>query len=355
MLQTHYSGVSEIVNRYSECSKKTEAIAERRLGRKSNAMRNLKTGGLIRRVVLGVLLFLATVECLLRIGFGFGRPLLYVADVYTGFIPAPNQDLRRYGARIHINEYGMRSESVREPKPVAERRLLFIGDSVTFGTTYVDQDSIFTALIRDALNREGGKPTEVLNASAGGWAPENEYQYLVSRGTFEAEIVIFVVNTNDLAQPLERFNISPQFPVKNPLSAIGEVLERYVAPKLISGIQTTDPGSIPTSEPDPAIEPQVLQALSQARAFARDHGATFLLMFSPTDADPLKTPAWEKAIDNLKSWARESGIDLIDMSAKYSQYRRDQVYFDGIHLRPFGHQLVAEQFLTEFNRLQGLH
>jgi hypothetical protein len=247
-------------------------------------VRRSKAGCRMLRAALAVALLLGVLECVLRLGFGFGRPLLYVADASAGYLPAPNQELRRFGARIHINDYGMRSASVSQPRPVEERRLLFIGDSVTFGTTYVDQETIFTTLIRDALNRERGRVTEVLNASAGGWAPENEYRYLTSRGTFDADVVIFVVNTNDLGQPFERFKPSLQFPVRNPSTATGEVLERYVAPWIISGIQTSDPGSLPTSEPDPAIEVRVLQALSQANTFARSQGATFMLVFSPTDA-----------------------------------------------------------------------
>jgi lysophospholipase L1-like esterase len=315
-----------------------------------------KAGKLTLRATIAVTLLLAVTECALRLGFGFGRPLLYAPDVRAGYIPAPNQDLRRLGARIHINEYGMRSASVRRPKPVTERRLLFVGDSVTFGTTYVDQERIFTTLIQDELNRgRVGVTDEVLNASAGGWAPENEYRYLVSRGTFDADLVIFVLNTNDLAQPFEQFKASLQFPVRDPMSATGEVLERYVAPLIISGIQTSDPGSVATSEPDPAIEAQVLQALSQASAFARGHGAIFMLLFSPTDAEKLQTLAWKKAIENLRSWARDSDVFLIDMSSTYSQYKREQVYFDGIHLRPFGHQVVAAEFMTEFDKLYGRH
>jgi lysophospholipase L1-like esterase len=318
-------------------------------------VRGSKAGRRILRAAVAAALLLAVSESALRLGFGFGRPLLYAADASAGYIAAPNQELRRFGARIHINEYGMRSASLHQPRPLMERRLLFIGDSVTFGTTYVDQERIFTTLIQEALNREHGRVTEVLNASAGGWAPENEYRYLSSRGTFDANAVIFVVNTNDLGQPFEHFKASLQFPVRNPLTATGEVLERYVAPRIISGIQTSDPGSMPTSEPDPAIEARVLQALSQANAFASRHGSIFMLVFSPTDAAEMKTPAWKKAIENLETWAHDSGVVLIDMSARYSQYKREQVYFDGIHLRPFGHQLVASEIVRELDKVSRLY
>ena len=318
-------------------------------------MRGSKTGKLTLQAATAALLLLAITECVLRLGLGFGRPLLYIPDARAGYIPAPNQDLRRLGARIHINEHGMRSDSVRDPKPVPERRLLLIGDSVTFGTTYVGQESIFASLVERGLNGDHGVGAEVLNASAGGWAPENEYQYLLSRGTFDADLVIFVVNTNDLGQPFEPFKASPQFPIKDPWTATGEVLERYVAPRILSGIQIADPGSAPTSEPDPAIELRVLQALSQASAFARNHGAVFMLVFSPTDAVEMKTPAWRTAIENLESWAHDSHVVLIDMTPSYSQYTRDEVYFDGLHLRPFGHRLVAAKILSEVEKFYGTH
>jgi lysophospholipase L1-like esterase len=298
----------------------------------------------------GQALFIALLAALLlegalRLAFGFGHPLLYAADVHTGYLPAPSQKVRRFGASIHINRFSMRSDDIDAAKPSATTRLLFIGDSVTFGTTYVDQSEIFTELIQRGLRARCPGPVEVLNASAGGWAPENEYQYLASRGTFGASIVIFVLNTNDLAQPFAPLEISPQFPISNPRTALGEVLERYVAPRLVAGIRTTDPGSLPSSEPEGRIEARVLTALSAAHSLARLNGAAFLIIFSPTDDVKLKTPAWEEAIAGLRSWADREQVPLVDLTAPYRSRSRDEVYFDGIHLRPSGHRIVAAELL----------
>lgn len=302
----------------------------------------------LRSFILLSVTVLVTTEAVLRLAFGFGHPLLYSADQATGYLPTPNQELRRFGVRLQINELGMRSGHLEQPKSPLTTRLLFIGDSVTFGTTYVDQSQIFTQLIQSSLAVRHRSAVDVQNASAGGWAPENEWQYLASRGTLEADTIVFVLNTNDLSQPFARLEDSRQFPTHNPITALGEVLERYVAPRLISGFKTADPGSLSDSEPEPQIEERVLQVLELARAFADAHQARFWLIFSPTDAASMRTPAWLTAIDGLKQWAARAHVPLIDMSATYSKYARDQVYFDGLHLRPFGHQLVAEEFLTHF-------
>lgn len=295
--------------------------------------------------VFAILLILT--EVALRLAFGFGHPLLYVPDAQAGFLPAANQDLRRFGAAIHINDWGMRSSPFSRMKGAEERRVLVVGDSITFGTTYVDQSLIFTELLKTALTERYGPPVSVLNASAGGWAPENEYRYLASRGTFGADWVVFVINTNDLGQPFATFEVSPQFPIENPRSAIGEVLERYVEPRIVSSIRTTDPGSIPSDEPDPVVEQTVLRSLANAQAFAIDHGARFILVFSPTDAAKIKTPAWLAAIRGLRQWAAGDHVTMIDMTDSYSRHASTAVYSDGLHLRPLGHRLIAAALTIE--------
>ena len=80
----------------------------------------------------------------LRWVLGLGYPLLLRPDPMYGYMPAPNQDLHRFFSHIHINAYGMRSEDIEANKPPGTRRILFVGDSVLFGTTLVDQQRIFT-------------------------------------------------------------------------------------------------------------------------------------------------------------------------------------------------------------------
>ena len=65
----------------------------------------------------GMLAALLLIELILRVGFGFGRPPLYMADEAMGYRLAPNQQVRRMGNRIVINEYSMRSPLGLLPRP----------------------------------------------------------------------------------------------------------------------------------------------------------------------------------------------------------------------------------------------
>src|ERR1700761_9638459 len=103
-----------------------------------------------------------------------------------GYMPAPNQDLHRFFSHVHINAFGMRSEDVSPTPSGKTRRILFVGDSVTYGPTYVDQAKLFTSRIQADFCRQHAQ-VQILNASAPGWAPANEVAFLRQRGTFGAE------------------------------------------------------------------------------------------------------------------------------------------------------------------------
>jgi uncharacterized protein YjeT (DUF2065 family) len=289
-------------------------------------------------------------EGLLRAAFGFAHPLLYARDAAAGYIPLPNQQLRRFGAIIHINAYGMRSGDVAASPPPGRLRILFIGDSVTFGTTYVDQTQIFTERLQADFRRWHGLALEVLNASAGGWAPANEYGYLRSRGCFGASLVLLVLNTNDLDQPFAQLEDSPLFPRTNPGSALGELWSRYLAPRLGLATTAADPGSVPEAAPDARAAAAVLASLEGTRQFVAGHGARLVLVYSPSVQPQLHNVAWQAQFASLRRWADAAQVPLIDLGDTYARHPSSAVFFDGIHLRPLGHQL-AEQAIAE--RLAG--
>jgi hypothetical protein len=298
---------------------------------------------------LAIVVLLVGSELTLRFAFGLGRPLLYTADAQVGYLPSPNQDIRRFGATIHINQFGMRSDDLPRSRVEPGIRLLFIGDSVTFGTTRVDQDRIFTELIKTRMRSRSGRKVEIMNVSAGGWAPENEYRYLESRGTFNADVVLLVINTNDLDQPFAVLEKSLQFPTSNPTSAIEELWSRYLEPRVKPSASLIDPGSVAESLPDAERNERVLSALESAREYSESHGAHFAIIYSPSTFAIERTAPWKAIIQKFMDWTILKRIKLINMSSAYSKYQRDAVYLDDIHLRPFGHALVATEFMNHYD------
>ena len=235
----------------------------------------------IGRGILAFAVLLLLMEAGLRWGLGLGRPLLYVEDPSAGYLPAPGQSLRRFFAHISTNSFGMRSDSIATSRSPGVPRIMFVGDSVTFGTTFVDQNDIFTTRIKNWFAARG-QTAEILNASAGGWAPANELGFLRSRGVFASDLVVLVLNTEDLTQPMAVWKEALQFPTRNPPSALTELWLHYIEPRLAGMTGVVDPGAkvdgVPTTE---RVGAQ-LRNLESARDLAMQQGARFEIIFSPS-------------------------------------------------------------------------
>jgi hypothetical protein len=300
------------------------------------------------RILIGLAsAILIVMELSLRLVLGLGHPLLISPNPTYGYLPSPNQELHRFFSRIHINGSSMRSEEVEAHKPPGTKRILLVGDSVLFGTTYLDQSVIFSTRLQHDLGAAG----EVMNVSAGGWAPANELGFLKAKGTYDADLVVFLLNTKDLTQPFAPFVANAANPTRNPYTAIGELFERYIVPRLFARLAVADPGSI--AEGDPAIEaetPKVLAALSEAHRIASDHGARFAVIYSPAVQEDVRQyqEHWDKGVSMLSDWAKGENVPLLDMRQDYDAHRFSDVFLDGIHLRPLGHELIEKAFIKRY-------
>jgi lysophospholipase L1-like esterase len=153
-----------------------------------------------------------------------------VKDAQIGYLYAPSQSKFRFGQQTIINQYHQRYNQITSLPPKGISRIFVIGDSITFGTTLCDQKKTITGDLEYLL----GKGYQVLNVSAGGWAPENEKQYMERFGIFGAKWVILEIGSNDLTQeftPSSVIDSDPAMPSKKPFCAISELWFRYLWPR----------------------------------------------------------------------------------------------------------------------------
>lgn len=180
-----------------------------------------------RRIYITIACFifiLFILEFILRFKFGFCDALLYQSSDKYEYIAQPNQDRYRFGAHIRSNSYSQRSE---EPDS-SKIKILGLGDSVLFGGTWMDQDSLATTL----FSQETGM--QMLNISAGSWGPDNCVAYLKEKGTFDAQAMILVCSSHDAYDIMSFFPVVgnfPTYPDKQYSLAICELIDRYVIPR----------------------------------------------------------------------------------------------------------------------------
>jgi hypothetical protein len=142
---------------------------------------------ILRRTVAfsaALVVLAALLEAMLRFGLGLGNPVLIAEDSACAYILKPDQDVFRFFSHTHVNHFGMRSDEVPALRDPHTLRILFVGDSITYGTSRIDQRQIFPEILHRDLRSIVQRPVEVLNASASSWAIDNELSYVRSRGRF---------------------------------------------------------------------------------------------------------------------------------------------------------------------------
>ncbi|MEC4985032.1 MAG: SGNH/GDSL hydrolase family protein [Oscillatoria sp. PMC 1076.18] len=304
-------------------------------------------------IVLAVVLAgLLLVELVLRFWFGFGNPLLYLADEEIGYLLAPNQRVRRLGNRIRINQYSMRSPNFSPQRPTETLRILLLGDSVANGAWWTDQAETISELVRAELAKENLATVEVLNASANSWGPRNELAYLRRYGTFSSQAVVILINTDDL------FAVAPNsvavgqdrnYPDRKPLTGIGELSTRLFVPAPpvpgMKAIQAEKGDRVGFN----------LEAIAQMKILADANNAELILAMTPLIREIGEPGARDyelQARQRVENFTQTKTIIYIDFLPLFKQLEQpESLYRDHIHLSPQGNKLVSETLTQALQKL----
>ncbi|HYW19399.1 MAG TPA: SGNH/GDSL hydrolase family protein [Nodularia sp. (in: cyanobacteria)] len=306
-------------------------------------------------ILVAVGLFVV-VEVGLRSLFGFGNPLIYIGDPHIGYLLAPNQRTRRFGNRIEVNQYSMRSPPMEKIPAASTLRVLIIGDSIANGGWWTDQDHTISSLITRSLkllNISNYQDVEVLNASANSWGPRNELAYLQRFGNFNAQIVVLLINTDDLfgtaptSLPVGR---DRNYPDQKPPLALAEVWQRYIIkPQPIPEIKAVQ------KETGDIVEIN-LEAISQIQAFTREKNSQFLLLMTPLlreIGEPGPRDYEIKIRQRLIDFTQAQQITYIDFLPLLNAHPDAKaLYQDHIHFNLQGNQFISQ--VIERSLLQNL-
>ncbi|MFP6665015.1 MAG: GDSL-type esterase/lipase family protein [Deltaproteobacteria bacterium] len=129
---------------------------------------------------------------------GFPRRLyLATDDDELPYRLRPGLDEFARGVPVRVNSHGLRGAEIEIPRPAATRRVLALGDSVTFGYRMAEE-KIFPTLLTQRLRERSGDDWEVLNAGVEGYNTRSELALLREVGfALDPETVVLAVNLND--------------------------------------------------------------------------------------------------------------------------------------------------------------
>lgn len=286
------------------------------------------------------------VEIGLRSLFGFGNPLIYIADEQIGYLLAPNQRTRRFGNRIEINEYSMRGNPLKKTPTPSGLRILLLGDSIANGGWWTDQTNTISTMMMRSLassTNRNYQQIEVLNASANSWGPRNELAYLQKFSNFNAQAVVLLINTDDLfataptSLPVGR---DRNYPNSKPPLALVEVWQRYIVKQQpipeMKAVQNEAGDRVGIN----------LEAIGKIQALNRQTNSQFLLVMTPLlreIGEPGPRDYEIIARQRLNDYVKAQQINYIDFLPIFNSITNPQaLYHDHIHLNLQGNKVVSE-------------
>ena len=306
-----------------------------------------------------LLLIIALTELVLRFVFGFCDAVLYQSSAAYEYIAQPNQQRYRFFSHIDYNSYSQRSEEPDSAKTI----VLGLGDSVIFGGTMLDQDSIATTLF--------SKETEMqmLNISSGSWGPDNCAAYLKEKGTFGAKAMVLVCSSHDAFDVMSHIpvvGIYPNYPDKQYKFAIWEVIDRYLIPRIkvyFSGKQLLDPDAqvvknVKSEERrvknsnaarDEGVAQKALNfdpGFEQLLQISEEKHIPFFIYLHPEVGEVMSRKYKEGGL-MIMEWAKSHHVKLID---GLNEGVTVDMYRDVIHLNEKGQRNLANSLKKMINR-----
>ena len=294
-----------------------------------------------------VLISFSIVEIILRYAFGFCDAVLYQPSPAYEYIAQPNQHRYRFFSHIDYNSYSQRSEEPDSTKTI----VLGLGDSVIFGGTMLDQDSIATTL----FSKETGM--QMLNISSGSWGPDNCAAYLKEKGTFGAKAMVLVCSSHDAFDVMSHIpvvGIYPNYPDEQYKLAIWEVVDRYLMPRIkvyFSGKQLLDPDAqvVEKVKGDEGVAKKALNfdpGFDQLLQISEEKHIPFFIYLHP-EVSEVMSRKYKKGGLMIMEWAKTHHVELID---GLNEGVTVDIYRDVIHLNEKGQRNLANSLKKMINR-----
>lgn len=301
-----------------------------------------------KTTLITLILILGSASCFAlewgaRTFFGLGNVVVYDTHPLYGYRPRPNQHIsRRHHIAIHINNLGLRAQNdwdITQP----ENKILFLGDSVTYGGSYISNTQLFSHLAVESFSEY-----EAGNAGVNGWGVSNVYAFIKSSNFLPAEIYVSVFPEGDFYRGTNRIGGQPFWTV-SPQYALEELLQYG-----IYQIQLRkNPPSQHYTEDHPEAGPIVESAVKDLKAlddYLKLKGKKHLIYITPSRDQVIHNTQKDKTVEALLAQYGLQVNYISDRLPALSKQEKESWFHDLIHLSNTGHQVWANIIASDLSK-----
>lgn len=263
---------------------------------------------------------------------------------------------------IISNGQSMREDhEIALQKPKDQTRILFLGDSCTFGYG-VRQYKTFVEITESLMREKYGRPAECINAGVPGYTLFQGYQYLRTEGIrYQPDLVVLNFGWNDYRRwddlgDLEHYALSQAVQPPRPLQ------QSHLC-RLIWSCKRKRATTQPPEEKRPRLLPEEFATtLEKIHALTHEQGVPMLILVWPMRDNTGDAPSGIRSELQLEmmgfgqahpisSSPHVSGVlDLIPFGRELVlKHGAPAVYFDQGHVTEMGHQAIAQAIVERIS------
>lgn len=285
-------------------------------------------------IILVLLIPIIFSEIYLR-KIGLGDPIRYDSDFVYGYSPKENQNKKRFkGTNISINDVGLRS-IVDWKKSNNKKKIVFYGDSVTYGGSYIDDKKTFSHLI---CNDPQFKDYVCGNAGVNAYGIHN----IIYRSKYDERLKnidkkIFILISDDFYRGLQNSNTA-HFYLNNKkflFSGIFEALN-FIGTKYDLNLFIGKKNDTSKYEHKKELIQESINLIQLEVNNMISKKQDYLLFFS---AGKNVKKIDEMILKKLKNNFKEKFIDL-------SYIHKNNMFYDNTHYNEIGHKIIANEIAS---------
>lgn len=264
--------------------------------------------------------------------FGLGDVVVYHSSPVYGYRPNPNQVVTRMGqSQVAINNLGLRASSDWDAK-LRTDRVLFVGDSVTYGGSYIDNQDLFSEVATRGTSLIPG------NAGVNGWGVLNMHALIKESKFLPAQTYVTLMPEGDFYRGLNRLGGQPYWtkPTKWALEELFFYGLYRVSLSKMPGL-----GSVFAEDEQDLVVDIAARHLKEMDDFLKSQGFDHIIVISPARSQALGTQPIDGRVKKYLNQYQLNAHYFLD-NLQDDSLDIPSLYYDEIHLSKEGHKLWGE-------------
>jgi len=280
---------------------------------------------------------------------GLGQPIIYYTAAIGGMRPLPGQQsVRLKGATVTIDDNGFRSAGVPGWPAL---RILYLGDSVTWGGSAIDDSELFSEVSADALRR-AGMSVYAMNAGVNGSSLANQSE-LFDLYHDSVDAIVWIFPWTDAIRAY--LTVGYLYPATfKPRFALVEAVDHAIRVFWVPAFRKQGEPAIDFVRPATPFGHETFFDAEFERRAERNVSAFRRSIEQAVEDDiPILvgvTPYFtERRIQDLPPDAqliltevKKLGASTLDLNSILSASQPESVFIDHVHYAAVGHKLVGE-------------